>query len=143
MQRGRASTTEPPLPAAGAYRLTIHLVRPARVRVGRLGRLSFPAGLYVYCGSARRALPARVGRHLRRRKPTRWHIDYLLARPQARVVEVRAWTDRTECDIAAEALADGASVIARGLGSSDCRRHGNGQEYARPGRPCLLAVSHG
>jgi len=108
------------LPAAGAYRLTIRLARCVRVRVGRLGWVRLPAGVYYYCGSARRALPARVARHLRRRKPRRWHIDYLLAHPAARVMAVRAWADRRECDLVAAALRRGGRAAIKGFGSSDC-----------------------
>ncbi len=109
------------LPDTGAYRLTIRLSKAVRVRVGRLGLVSLPAGIYVYCGSARRNLRARVARHLRRRKRKHWHIDYLLARREAKVVDVAAWGDRTECDLAAQAIRDGGQVVTPGFGSSDCR----------------------
>ncbi len=110
------------LVGSGAYRLTINLARPVRVRVGRLGRVALPAGTYYYFGSARRNLPARVARHLRRKKTKRWHIDYLLAHPAAEVAAVHAWTDRSECDLAAEALRRGGTAPVPGFGSSDCRR---------------------
>jgi len=128
--RNRINVSE--LPAWGAYRLTIRLSEAVRVRVGRLGMVSLPAGSYVYCGSARRALPARVARHLRRRKRRHWHIDYLLARREAKVVAVAAWCDRTECDLSAEAVAGGGQVLAPGFGSTDCRR-GCGAHLARMG----------
>jgi len=89
--------------------------------VGRLGRVSLPAGAYFYCGSARANLPARVARHLRRAKKAHWHIDYLLGHAAAEVIDVRAWTNRSECDLAAQALRGGRAV-AEGFGSSDCRR---------------------
>ncbi len=110
------------LPDCGAYRLTIRLRRPVRLRVGRLGRVALPAGRYYYCGSARRSLPARVARHLRRRKTKRWHIDYLLAHPAAEVVGVRAWPAGGECALVAGAMRRGATAPVRGFGSSDCRR---------------------
>lgn len=110
------------LPSSGAYRLTIRLARAVRLRVGRLGRVSLPAGRYVYCGSARRNLPARVRRHLRRGKRRRWHVDYLLAHPAASVVEVRTSTQRGECDFVAQARRSGGRAVVPGFGSSDCRR---------------------
>jgi len=137
------------LPAAGAYRLTIRLWRPVRLSVGRLGRVSLPAGAYYYCGSARANLPARVARHLRRAKKAHWHIDHLLGHPAAEAIEVRAWTDRTECDLAAQALGSGGRAVAVGFGSSDCRRgcpahliymgktHRQSRSQPRPSRsPC-------
>jgi len=45
----------------------------------RPGQIPFPAGWYVYTGSARNGLAQRVGRHLRHNKRKHWHIDYLLA----------------------------------------------------------------
>ena len=110
------------LPSGGAYRLTIRLSRPVRLRVGRLGRVMLPEGIYCYCGSARRHLPARVARHLRSRKTKRWHVDYLLASASARVTEVHAWADRDECSLADDLLAAGGRPAVRGFGSSDCRR---------------------
>jgi len=37
----------------GLYELRIRLRRPATITVGALGRVRFPAGWYVYTGSAR------------------------------------------------------------------------------------------
>ena len=111
------------LPEAGVYRLTIRLPRTVPVRVGRLGLCAFPAGRYVYCGSAQRNLPARVARHRRKRKPKRWHIDYLTAHPAARVISVEARPSgkQGECELATEAKAAGGIVLVRGFGASDCR----------------------
>ena len=70
------------------YQLLINVSQPLRCVIGRLSELDFPAGLYVYTGSAKRNLDARVARHIRRDKPLHWHIDYLLAAPGVAVVEV-------------------------------------------------------
>jgi Uri superfamily endonuclease len=99
------------------YQLLIRVERDRRVRVGRLGTFTFPAGRYVYTGSARRALDARVARHLSRTKRLRWHIDYLLAAPGVAIESVcRLATP--EC---AANQAVGGSVQAAGFGASDCR----------------------
>jgi len=119
-----SNTSIPPvLPRSGSYRLTIRLGRPVLLKAGRLTRVRLPAGTYEYCGSARRNLPARVGRHLRRgNKKLHWHIDYLLNCPAAKVVKARAWTNLDECDLVADALDRGGRAAIRGFGSSDCRR---------------------
>ncbi|MGE5612498.1 MAG: DUF123 domain-containing protein, partial [Bacillota bacterium] len=54
----------------GAYVLVIRLDRAAA---------GLPAGRYLYCGSARGpgGLRARVGRHMRKGKVVRWHVDRL------------------------------------------------------------------
>ncbi|NLF39203.1 GIY-YIG nuclease family protein [bacterium] len=69
----------------GVYFLLMRLERARVIRVGTREAL-FPAGYYVYTGSAQRNLEQRVARHARRRKPKRWHIDYLTA--HARVIAV-------------------------------------------------------
>ncbi len=109
--------------SGGTYILLIPLAEPLSVQVGRLGRVEFVAGLHAYVGSAQGpgGLRARVGRHLRRDKPLRWHIDTLTT--AAPVVEV--WFDassaRLEC-VWAQALAalPGVRQPVPGFGASDC-----------------------
>lgn len=103
--------------AATTYQLLIELDRPLRLVVGRLGEFEFPPGRYVYTGSAKRNLEARIARHLRTDKTLRWHIDYLLTAPGVRVVEVRR-TRRDECKWT---RSTGGRVVAPGFGASDCR----------------------
>ena len=108
-------------PRSGVYLLILRLARGRRIRVGRLGRIPFPAGLYLYAGSARGCLGPRLARHRRREKPARWHIDYL--RRHARLVgaAVAPWGPGRECALARAALgARGVREVARGFGSSDC-----------------------
>jgi len=107
---------------SGAYHLLIRLSRPLRMRVGRLGVVGFPAGWYVYTGSAMRGLRARVARHRRRRKRLHWHVDYLLRRGRIVEVIVRPSRRREECRLNARVAAlPGATMPVPGFGSSDCR----------------------
>ena len=113
-------------PASGAYALLIALDRSSEIAVGRLGRFRFPAGFYLYVGSALGpgGLAGRLARHLRAEKRLHWHVDYLLDARRARVVEV--WTvngvTRRECDWARAAMRlPQASVIVPRFGASDCR----------------------
>ncbi len=99
-----------------SYQLLIGLSRSARVDVGRLGRFSFPAGFYVYSGSARRNIAARLARHLRREKKLRWHVDYLLAARGARVVAVLESTE-SECQLCQRL---GGEILVPRFGASDC-----------------------
>jgi Uri superfamily endonuclease len=66
-------------------------------------------------------LKKRVERHLRKRKPKFWHIDYLLGNNNVKVV--RAFYNEAgktdECRIARE-LNERATPIIR-FGSSDCK----------------------
>ncbi len=99
------------------YQLLIEVTRPLRVQVGRFGKCEFPAGRYIYTGSARRNFAARVARHLRREKTLRWHIDYLLAAPGVRIAGVRRYVE-DECAIN---QATPGSTPVPGFGASDCR----------------------
>lgn len=104
----------------GAYLLEIALPGDLRVEI-RNDPWTLPAGRYLYCGSAYGpgGIAARVGRHRRRGKQVRWHIDRLTA--VAPIVAARAYPGGTECALAADWLALGAEVIVPGFGSSDCR----------------------
>jgi len=99
------------------YQLLIDVARPLRIVVGCLGEFDFPAGRYVYTGSAKRNFEARVARHLRREKALRWHIDYLLMAPGVTVLEVKR-SRRDECTLN-RAVKGGIPVP--GFGASDCR----------------------
>lgn len=99
------------------YQLIIDVERPLRIGVGRLGPCEFPSGRYVYTGSARRGIEARIARHLRRTKTLHWHIDYLLSSPGVSVVAVRRST-KPECLLNRNAR---GTVVVAGFGASDCR----------------------
>jgi Uri superfamily endonuclease len=100
------------------YRIREH----TRVRVGRLGVFEFGPGYYVYTGSAKTGIAARLARHARKSKPRkRWHIDYLSS--CARFVGAYAFHEAvSECALNSRIAAlPGASQPIRGFGSSDCR----------------------
>lgn len=67
--------------SSGSYTLLIELPEAQTIQIGHLGAIAFPAGDYVYLGSARGTggLRARLGRHLRGPERLHWHIDDLRA----------------------------------------------------------------
>lgn len=111
-------------PSPGTYVLILHLAEDRTITVGQLGEIPFRPGYYLYIGSARGpgGLRARIDRHLRRKKPAHWHVDYL--RRWARPVEV--WfvvgSNRLECRWR-RALQEeaGLPIAVDGFGASDCR----------------------
>ncbi len=106
---------------SGLYQLVVRLREKRIISVGRHGRFSFPAGYYVYTGSARRGLESRIARHLRRRKRMRWHIDYLLRYGRVLVVK-RYSNDQSECELSRMVEKfPGSRIVVRGFGSSDCK----------------------
>lgn len=108
----------------GSYLLGMRLDEDVLLAIGRLGRFAFPAGYYVYAGSARGpgGLSARLARHRRREKRFHWHVDYLLACAHLVEVWTAVSTQRLEC-VWAKAIMEmaGARVIVPRFGASDCR----------------------
>ncbi len=100
-----------------SYQLLIDVSQPLRCMVGRLGEFEFPVGRYVYTGSAKRNLDARIARHIRQEKALRWHIDYLLTARGVRIVEVIR-SRRGECALN---RAGCGRILVVGFGASDCR----------------------
>jgi Uri superfamily endonuclease len=132
---------------SGTYLLWIEVEQPLRFGAGALGELALEPGTYLYVGSARRALGARVRRHLTRAagrphvpvvldgwtlaslgplRPKRlhWHVDHLLEQSAARVREVTLLVGRhCECRLAGDLRREaGATVPLLGFGASDCRK---------------------
>ncbi|MBI4305154.1 MAG: GIY-YIG nuclease family protein, partial [Chloroflexi bacterium] len=102
----------------GAYLLVLRLDHPRAVETGSLGLITFQPGYYVYTGSAMANLPARIGRHLRRRKTMHWHIDYLReAADTVKALPVRT-SQRIEEPLA-KALSGILSAGPSGFGASD------------------------
>lgn len=106
----------------GAYALLLHVPHPLH-----FARTGIPetalSGWFVYAGSARGAggIGARIGRHFRRGKPVRWHIDALSN--VADQITAFALPDGSECQIVDRLLRSGKFEPAlAGFGSSDCRR---------------------
>jgi Uri superfamily endonuclease len=118
------------LPAGpGSYALCLSLAQAAHLAIGRLGAFDFPAGVYVYIGSANGpgGLRARLAHHARLAAHPQWHLDYF--RPYARItggylVEASlAGVLPLECAWSQQILRlPGARPAAPGFGSADCRR---------------------
>ncbi len=108
----------------GSYCLCIRVQKARRIKVGALGFINFPTGLYVYVGSALSSLTPRLSRHLRtsrgQGKVAQWHVDYLLRSPGVDIEEIWAtdWAVRMECELASEVAVIGKPVPH--FGSSDC-----------------------
>ncbi|MGF3585356.1 MAG: GIY-YIG nuclease family protein [Thermoplasmatota archaeon] len=103
----------------GSYILVIELKEDKIIQIGKLGKIFFKKGFYIYVGSALNGLEQRINRHLRKTKKKHWHIDYLLK--YAKIIDVfyKESGKREECKIA-EIL--GKQLVAiHHFGCSDCR----------------------
>jgi len=98
------------------YQLNIRISQPVTIVIGRLGTYHFPAGNFVYTGSAKRNMEARVARHLRAEKTLRWHIDYLLCAPGVSVTGVER-SAQPECEVN---QGTAGSMPVAGFGAGDC-----------------------
>jgi Uri superfamily endonuclease len=87
----------PDLP--GTYVVSFTLPGAVYVSIGQLGRFDFPAGDYVYLGSARGpgGLRARLRHHLRSDKAIHWHIDYLHPYLDIKAIGYLSGYDNLEC----------------------------------------------
>jgi sugar fermentation stimulation protein A len=103
----------------GSYLVIFRLPRRRLVRVGELGDIHFRGGYYVYVGSAKRGLSARIERHRLLRKKLFWHVDYLSALAEFRAALPVRSSDDLECEMAAslQGICEGS---VPGFGSSDC-----------------------
>lgn len=131
-----ASFARLPAAAPGSYLLLLRLRRGACFTAGRLPERRYPAGWYLYAGSAMNGLRSRLERYLNPDRKRHWHIDYLLDRGEAVAAWVVFGRDPLECSIAA-ALAADLERIPR-FGASDCR--GPGHLLYAPRKKAVLAA---
>jgi len=103
----------------GSYLLICRIKDDAHLEAGKLGSLHLRKGFYVYVGSGKKDLLARINRHRRKRKKMFWHIDYLLEKGEL-LAELPVRTgDDIEC-LMANSLRNMAAGKVDGFGSSDC-----------------------
>ncbi|MHA1237654.1 MAG: GIY-YIG nuclease family protein [Candidatus Odinarchaeia archaeon] len=112
----------------GVYAMIIKIVKHIKVVVGKFGETNFVPGIYVYVGSAvgrgAVSLTGRIMRHLAEKKSLHWHIDYLLSRPEARILNViyASTNQNMECLVSKKLLKTAKfDVPVNGFGSSDCK----------------------
>ena len=103
----------------GSYLLILKLGEGKTIPIGKLGKIVFPPGYYIYVGSAMTNLTARVERHRRLRKNHHWHIDYLRQQAEFEMALPVRSSVSLECPMA-EALEKIADWSIPNFGSSDC-----------------------
>ena len=108
----------------GSYALRLRLTAAIHLQVGRLGEFDFPAGDYVYLGSANGpgGIRARLLHHLRPVTRPHWHLDWLRMYTFLAAGWYSTMPGRLECvwSQAIHAL-PGVRVPVPGFGASDCR----------------------
>jgi Uri superfamily endonuclease len=110
-------------PDPGTYAIVLRSDSNSEVQVGRWGRLGIDARYYVYIGSAfgPGGVRARVGRHLRKGKKKRWHIDYLREQATPVCVWCSYAPSNREHEWAKAMASMPETTCVKGFGCSDCR----------------------
>lgn len=107
--------------STGTYFLITRLEKTRIIKIGRKDLREFPAGYYVYVGSAMNNLDKRIGRHLSKVKCFHWHIDWLLAHSCIAKVKRIESEKRLECTMSRTVQRYSLKTVMQGFGSSDCR----------------------
>jgi len=103
----------------GSYIIVLRLDQKANIEIGKLGKVNFPKGYYLYVGSAMKNLTRRIERHRRILKNKFWHIDYLREQSTfCTAIPIRSSND-WECEIAKSARKI-ADWQIESFGCSDC-----------------------
>ncbi len=100
-----------------SYQLFIEVTKISEIQIGKLGCYTLPKGLYIYTGSARKNIDARINRHIQKEKKLKWHIDYITIHKDINIIKVLK-SSIPECELNKKTL--GVDIIP-GFGSSDCK----------------------
>ncbi|MBQ6511813.1 DUF123 domain-containing protein [Methanobrevibacter sp.] len=109
----------------GCYCLIINLDKTSKIKIGKLGKINFNRGHYVYVGSAMNSLTARINRHLSEEKKLHWHIDYLLKNENAGISEViyNVSGKKIECELSQEISQKSNGIKDFGCSDCECESH--------------------
>ena len=102
------------------YILWIAVNKDIKICVGSLGKIHFKRGYYLYVGSAKRGIKARIKRHLSKNKKIFWHIDYLFSSNKVKIKNIWISVEKQECRIAKGLRQKGYDFVDK-FGSSDCQ----------------------
>ena len=106
----------------GIYCLLIRVLKTKEILIGRLGKIKFEKGKYIYVGSAQKNLGKRIERHFKKEKKKYWHIDYLLKDKDVKIEKAILFPFKRknqECKLAERISKKGKAI--ENFGSSDCK----------------------
>jgi Uri superfamily endonuclease len=107
----------------GCYCLVIDLEKSSEIKIGKLGKIKFKNGHYVYVGSAMNSLKSRVNRHLSKEKRLHWHVDYLLKKAKIEDVIFNISDEKIECNLSGYISKKACGVNGFGCSDCDCESH--------------------
>ena len=106
----------------GCYCLTIHVNDSKTIRIGKLGKIEFNKGYYVYVGSAMNSLESRLNRHLSDNKKLHWHVDYLLKKAEITDI-IYNEKRKVECELSNYISKRTDGIKYFGCSDCDCESH--------------------
>lgn len=103
------------------YAIFLNVPANQEITIGKLGNYYFPKGMYIYVGSAKKNIEARINRHEKIDKKLKWHFDYL--RPFGEITKIITYENVIgECELAEKIRKEyGGTYLVKKFGSSDCR----------------------
>jgi len=107
----------------GCYQLIFTLNKSKDLTVGRLGKLTFLRGFYIYTGRHKNRLTKRIYRHLNPLKKIHWHVDYLTTDTDFKLCYFLIYPERLfECQLHQQ-IKNFCMGYERykGFGNSDCK----------------------
>ncbi|MEE1335042.1 GIY-YIG nuclease family protein, partial [Methanobrevibacter sp.] len=105
------------------YCLIIDLENSSKIKIGKLGKIDFKKGNYVYVGSAMNYLESRIKRHLSSKKKLHWHIDYLLKKAEISDVIYNESTRKIECELSRYISSNAIGIENFGCSDCNCESH--------------------
>lgn len=106
----------------GCYCLIIFLDETKTIKIGKLGKIKFKKGYYVYVGSAMNSLESRLKRHLSEDKKLHWHVDYLLKKAEITDI-IYNENKKVECELSQYISAKTTHIKDFGCSDCDCESH--------------------
>jgi len=101
------------------YILILKQNKNLSIEIGKVGKIFFKKGYYLYVGSGKRNLEKRLKRHIKREKNIHWHIDYLTSNANFSFKEIYLFEKLNECELAKKFIESNFCYI-KNFGSSDC-----------------------
>ena len=115
----------------GSYFLLISNEKTQNIKIGKILKIDFPTGYYIYIGSAMgngsTSLEKRLNRHVtsvstKNRTHPHWHIDYLLVSSQIEIIAIYILPNlvqKDECNLS-HIIQQYSNDNVPNFGSSDC-----------------------
>ncbi|MGC9114507.1 MAG: GIY-YIG nuclease family protein [Fervidicoccaceae archaeon] len=113
----------------GYYIFIFNLRKNKKIKIGKLGHMSFMEGYYLYLGSSflKGGILQRILWHLRKEKKKHWHIDYLTTLEELEPIEIFyiCYNDKGKEPLIAECLNEKGFLVIERFGSSDVKSKGH------------------